>query len=422
VSRLKRFQDVAERHLCTGCGTCAYLAPDRYRMVDSTDGFRRPLPLSVKARADDTLRACPGASLAHRTVLPDDHDDSVGDEWGPVLEVWEGWAGDDEMRWEGSSGGVASALAMYALDHEGMAGVLHTRPVVGQPLRSETVLSRTRPDVLSGAGSRYAPASPCDGLARMEAAEGPCAFVGKPCDVAGAVAAAECRPSLSEKLGISIAVFCAGTPSSHGTLAALSQLGLEQGDVTALRYRGHGWPGEFTATTQDGREHSLTYEQSWGSVLQKHRQWRCMICPDHTGEFADLSVGDPWYRDIAPGEPGRSLVVVRTERGRRFLAGAMASGAVRLVRVPSTTLVASQPNLLSVRGAVLGRVLTMKVLGLAAPRYRRIPMIRAWLRLPAGLKLRSTIGTARRIRSRGLRRRFPVREAGRVVGADALGS
>ena len=96
--------------------------------------------------------------------------------------------------------------------------------------------------------------------------------------------------------------------------------------VRSVRYRGKGWPGnaEAVAELPEGRvERSLTYRQAWDEVLQKHRQWRCYVCLDHTGEFADISVGDPWYRPIAEGEAGRSLVLVRTERGRAVLRRAM---------------------------------------------------------------------------------------------------
>ena len=37
------------------------------------------------------------------------------------------------------------------------------------------------------------------------------------------------------------------------------------------------------------------------------------MCADHTGEFADIAVGDPWYRPHLDDEPGRSLVLARSE-------------------------------------------------------------------------------------------------------------
>ena len=49
---------------------------------------------------------------------------------------------------------------------------------------------------------------------------------------------------------------------------------------------------------------------------------------DHTGEFADISVGDPWYREIREGEAGSSLIIARTEAGRDYITNAIESGAI----------------------------------------------------------------------------------------------
>lgn len=413
---IRSIQDVAERHLCTGCGTCAYIQPDDIRMVDVVDRGRRPLVgRPTGGPAPDTsgaLAACPGASLGHDTaghpsgVLVD-----LLGAWGPVLELWEGYAGDAEIRFAASSGGAASALALHCLEHEGMHGVLHVGSRPDVPYLNHTVLSRSRADLLAAAGSRYAPASPCDGLGRVEAAPGPCVFIGKPCDVAGAGKARSMRPALDANLGLTIAMFCAGTPSTQGTLEMMRQMGVDEPDrVTGVRYRGNGWPGEATVTVAgDPTDRRLSYDESWGQVLQKHRQWRCHVCADHTGEFADVAVGDPWYREITAGEPGRSLVLVRTERGRRAVQGAMASGALVLERVPPDVLVRSQPNLLHTRGAVWGRTVTMRALGAPAPRFVNMPTFPTWrTELSPRQKAQSFYGTAKRVITRRLRRRTPV--------------
>jgi coenzyme F420 hydrogenase subunit beta len=82
-------------------------------------------------------------------------------------------------------------------------------------------------------------------------------------------------------------------------------MGVDPSDLAQLRYRGNGWPGDATAQTRGGHRSRLSYADSWGSILTKHVQWRCRVCLDHTGEFADIAVGDPWYRAIPPGEFGR---------------------------------------------------------------------------------------------------------------------
>ncbi len=411
---IQSIRDVAEKHLCTGCGVCAYLAPDAIRIVDDLDRGRRPIVSdggASDAALADALDACPGRGLAHDVTQPAGVMPELLPEWGPVLEVWEGFAADDELRFAASSGGAASALALFALEQRAMHGVLHIAARKDVPWLNETVMSSSRAELLAATGSRYAPASPCDRLAEIEAAPAPCVFIGKPCDVAAARAAARKRPALEEKLGLTIAIFCAGTPSTRATLEMMKRLGVDDPkDLASVRYRGNGWPGNARAESKAGNTGEETYAASWGE-LQKHRQWRCYVCADHTGEFADIAVGDPWYREIPPGEPGRSLILARTERGRAFLRAAVEAGALEVERRDAATVVASQPNLLTTRGAIWGRILTTRALGAAAPRYRNMPMFGTWWRaLTWREKLGSLAGTAKRTFRKRLRERRPVNE------------
>ena len=91
-----------------------------------------------------------------------------------------------QVNLEIEGGGAASALALYCMEQGGMHGVLHITAREDVPYLNKTVLSTTREEVLGATGSRYAPASPCDGLAMVEEASGPCVMIGKPCDIAAA--------------------------------------------------------------------------------------------------------------------------------------------------------------------------------------------------------------------------------------------
>lgn len=408
-------EEVTQARLCSGCGVCAHLHPEQLRMVDVPEVGRRPLPI-VGITSPTTgagVDACPGRSLTH---LPEDLDGApFGGEWGPILGLYECWSTDPELRHRGSSGGVVSALAAHAVESGLAVGALQVRASPTDPLRNETVLNRTYEQITQSAGSRYSPASPCERLDLVEAAEGPCVVVGKPCDVAGTRMAADARPALADKVAITLGIFCAGTPSTNATRDVITRLGVDPRDVTQVDYRGDGWPGEFRVRTESGESASMSYADSWG-MLTKQRQWRCLICPDHTGEFADLSIGDPWYRTIRPGEPGLSLVVVRTERGRALLESALRTGAVDGTALPLQRLPESQPNLESTRGAVWGRVLAMRALNMPTPRFRGLPSLRAWWRLSARAKVRSTFGTGRRIAVRRLRR--PELDRAQVAAAQ----
>jgi coenzyme F420 hydrogenase subunit beta len=153
-----------------------------------------------------------------------------------------------------------------------------------------------------------------------------------------------------------------------------------------------------------------TYAESWGFV-QRYRQWRCYICPDHTGEFADLAVGDPWYRKVEPGEPGSSLIVVRTEKGRAILEAAVKAGYIVVSSEDVSLLPRSQPNLLNTRGGLWARLLVLRLFGAAVPKYVGLRSFPFWLRnLSLKAKLSSFSGTITRVFKKRLRDRVDVTE------------
>lgn len=404
--------DVAESSLCCGCGVCASVAPDGVAMVDDLEQGRRPIKVGDGAGAAEALAACPGFRL-QRPAAPigSDVDRALLTDWGPVRAIWEGFSSDPAVRFAASSGGIATALAAFALD-QGFAGVVHIGADEAVPHRNRTHVSRTRAEVESRSGSRYSPASPGDGLSACDDANGRFVFVGKPCDVAGTQMAARIRPEIGDGLGLTIAIFCAGTPSLAGTLEMLQAMGVtDPSQVTSLRFRGHGWPGDAVAETRSGSPtaRALSYAESWGDILQRRRPWRCRICPDHTGEFADVSVGDPWYRPT-DGDPGRSLIVARTERGEQFVRAAIAAGVIDVAVSPHHHLPASQPNLLRARARVWGQLVGMRLMRMPTPEFRDMGLFRSWLRvLPLRQKATSIAGTVQRVRARGLAKRRPVR-------------
>jgi coenzyme F420 hydrogenase subunit beta len=331
-----------------------------------------------------------------------------------VLEIWEGYATDAEIRFKGSSGGAATALALFCLEKEGFSGALHIGADPKTPLRNIPVFSRNRTELLACTGSRYSPAAPCEELDWIKEAESSCVFVGKPCDVAALNKSRAVKPALNEKVGLTISIFCAGTPATNATRNLLDALGVKPEQAEGLRYRGHGWPGMTTVKVKGSEQtYQMTYNESWGDILSNNVQLRCRLCPDGTGEFADISCGDPWYREIEADEPGRSLVLARTELGLAVLHRAMEEGYIELERVRPGVLEASQKALLSKRQKLFGRLMAMRMMLVPIPHYEGFSLVRNWLRLSVKDKIYSFIGTLKRIVLRGWMR--PVRPA---IGDD----
>jgi coenzyme F420 hydrogenase subunit beta len=412
--KIKTIADVVEYQLCTGCGACAFVEPDVFYMVDTLDYGKRPLIHSGKVENGDAFKICPGNSLSHDPQIK--YSEGINKElltgWGPILGVWEGYAADDEIRLAGSSGGATSALSLFALESRKVAGIMHTGASEKSPYVNKSVVSKSRQELLKHTGSRYSPTSPCEDLAKLEKMEGKSVFIGKPCDVAAVNKIKETRQSLDEKLDFTIAFFCAGVPSHEGNIKYLEEKGIDIVDLTDLRYRGNGWPGNWVATFKnaDGSisKSETTYAKSWG-YLQKYRQWRCYLCPDHTGEFADIAVGDPWYREVEDGEPGKSLIIARTKKGLEVLRAAEKEGYIILESENANLLPLSQPNLLAARGSLWGRLLALKVFGAAVPTYKGFNLFFFWFRLlPLKQKIESILGTVKRIYTKKLLSKIKV--------------
>jgi coenzyme F420 hydrogenase subunit beta len=180
-------------------------------------------------------------------------------------------------------------------------------------------------------------------------------------------------------------------------LELLKNMNIKHDQVDDVHYRGKGWPGLFTIKLKNGIESfQKTYMEAWG-FLQKYRPFRCYLCPDGTAAYADISCGDPWYRKIQENEAGHSLVITRTEKGREILKGAIAEGYLTLEHANIQKLINSQPGLLQKRKEIWGRLLMMKIFRLPVPQYPGFCLSEHWWSMPVKQKIRSLLGTARRI-------------------------
>ena len=121
---------VSHNHACTGCGGCSYQVPEHIRMVDVDNYGIRPMGRDLES---EDASYCGGAYLDRTRLVNRDNIQSLFRRWGPVLDVYEGFASDDRVRLSGSSGGVLTALSNFAVESGVADAVLSTGAADSDP-------------------------------------------------------------------------------------------------------------------------------------------------------------------------------------------------------------------------------------------------------------------------------------------------
>ncbi len=333
-----RLYAIVEQALCIGCGLCQAVAgPDKVKMTKVASGYERPLVVGDldHATVDRIYDTCPGTrveGLPERLIEADSKLDNV---WGPWRRMVRAWASDPEVRFEGSTGGVLSALASYLLSSKRVDFILHAKASAQDPTFGERHLSFSHAEVIEGAGSRYGPTATLIDVDGILGRGRPFAFIGKPCDIGALRNLARHDARVDRLVRYWLTPVCGGFMPPPSMEAFLRRNGIDPRAVTGFRYRGRGCPGPTRIETAEGAR-ELHYLDLWG---EDSSQWslpfRCKICPDGIGEAADIAAADTWpggspAREESESDPGTNAVVARTAVGQELLEAAARDGAVTL--------------------------------------------------------------------------------------------
>lgn len=300
----------------------ADIGSDKLKMVEQENGFLVPVAQKGFDGYVPNIRSyCPGITVSLKNPLLTAQEKY----YGPFFKLQVAYARNEVIRFKGSSGGVLTAIACALLSQGKVKGVLQVCSSKDNPTKTVYCFSKTVTEILSNAGSRYAPSSLLENLRTILEQYGPIAVVGKPCDIAGVKQFLDTYPEFAEKVYCTLSFMCMGLPSQNATNRLIARLGVEHPRyVKELAYRGNGWPGNASVIANNQKRYACSYNDSWGKILGKDVLFRCKICPDGWGSFADISVGDAWYTDgkkpIFDERPGRNLLFTRTKRGCSVLA------------------------------------------------------------------------------------------------------
>ena len=371
-------EKVVKRRLCTGCGVCAGICPrDAIDMtIDKGKGCYVPVVYKDRCtQCDLCYQVCPGQVVDFEglnTALFGNIPEHVA--VGRYLASYIGHAADDETRHSSSSGGVVTALLIFALEKGLIDGALVTRMRRDKPLRPEPFIARTRDDIVSAMGSKYCPVAADVAVKEILQSPGRYAVVGLPCHIQGLRKAEQQLKELRERIRYRISIACSLDYSFLGTERLLRAYGVMPESVERIDYRGRGWPGTMCVRLTDETERTIPLAEYYRR-LGPYSLRRCTLCSDMLGELSDLSCGDAWVpRVTQTDKAGSSFVLSRTPEGEELLENAASNEAVVLSDLDLRDLVASQGHALFKKRKLKARMRLLQLFGQRVPKYRQTLM------------------------------------------------
>ncbi|MFW6297114.1 MAG: Coenzyme F420 hydrogenase/dehydrogenase, beta subunit C-terminal domain [Desulfosalsimonas sp.] len=314
-------KDVIEPGLCTGCGACVNLCPyfSNYRgktamlfPCDLARGRCHAFCPKTEVDLEELSQALLGTFYK-------------GEPAGEYRQMYMARAGRAVPSGEFQDGGTVSALIMYALE----SNMLDAAVLTGKNgLIPEPGLATKPQEVPGFSCSKYtaAPtlASLNDGFNQGFRKMG---VVGTPCQLT-AVAQMSINPmevqDFADSVALTIGIFCTWALDTRG-FGAFIEKHTKGAGIRKMRIPPP--PAGILAVETDNGNLEIPLDE-----LREFVPEGCMLCPDMTAEWADLSVGS------MEGFDNKNTLIVRTQRGERLMRKAVTAGYLEIEDFPEENL------------------------------------------------------------------------------------
>ncbi len=270
--------------------------------------------------------------LTDRLVRKNWTEARIGALVGEYRELYHAYATDKSHRINAASGGTCSALLISLLKADEIEGALVCNTIVEDgKIRAHFSIATSSEEILAAQGSKYVETAFLkEALPLIRRFDGRIAVVGLPCDISNLTRWVVKDHNIARKIRLKIALVC-GHNSRTELIDEISRK-LEKEAASPLRsyhFRKGHWRGELEAGFMDGT--SIRKPFSYFSLYQNHyffSERKCLVCHDHFGYQADISLGDIWAYRFKHDPVKKTGVIIRTGQGADCWSSANRSGAI----------------------------------------------------------------------------------------------
>lgn len=341
----KNINNIILDNLCTGCGICASVCPQKSIeiAINKEKGIYTPLIKDNCKKCNLCYIICPGHEVNFKELNINLFGREPENFWiGNYLNCYSGCSSNQDIRFHSSSGGIITQILLYALEKGIIDGALVTRMKADNPLEPESFIARTKEEIIEASKSKYCPVPANIALKEIlnSKEEEHFAVVGLPCHIHGIRKVEMVNKRLKRKIILHLGILCNHTPNFLGTKIFLQKLGLNEEIVTKLNYRSEGWPGKMIINHQNQKVIINDYWDFIGTSFFTPK--RCLMCIDGTCELSDISFGDAWLPEFSNDKLGTSIIVSRTPAGEKILKSMKINDEIKLSKIEPKKVILSQ--------------------------------------------------------------------------------
>lgn len=302
---MQKMRTVCKENSCTGCMACiGKCKKGAITIKDSLFAYNAVVDEEKCINCGTCEQVCPNNHLV---------------ELNKSISWYEGWATED-IRINGSSGGVASAMMKFFVEDGGYVAACRFKK--GEFLFD---ITNKKEDIINFAGSKYVKSNPVgiyEQIAGKLKNDNKVLFIGLPCQVAAVKNYTKIRFSDYKDNLYTVDLICHGTPSPQILNMALREKSININRLKEIRFRNKTNFGlllednenQFNTLTPNGVQDMYTY----AFLASLNYTENCYSCRYGTeNRVSDVTLGDSWGSTLSEDEQrkGISLILCQSKKG-----------------------------------------------------------------------------------------------------------
>lgn len=354
---------IVPNDLCSGCGVCGGICPVGAINV-KWNMFGEYIPVEIPKKCNCCglcLKVCPFLNR-------NDNEDKISKKIfkcssiikedniiGSYIDLYAGYSKNDQQRFNGASGGLATALLITLLEQNEVDKICCVEATKNAETLFHFSIMSTVDDIQRSSKSVYYPVEVSNIISKILSSNDRYAIVGLPCTIKALRLAMQVNSKLKSRIIFLIGLVCGQQKSKFFAeyLCALS--GNRPSKLVTVSFRvkdtdRHHLDHRFEYQCNDGLEHITghIYQSEGMGWLWGHDCFKlnaCNFCDDIVAELSDVSFGDAISQEYSYGNLGSNFVIVRSERIRDILLKSSDSGQIFIDQVPLSAVKARQKGI-----------------------------------------------------------------------------